>query len=257
MPARLIDFEGTLNFRDLGGYPTRQGGSVRWGRAFRSDSLSRLSASDWERFAALGIRTIVDLRRPAEIEAAPTRLPDGLGVKVVRPAATDPPPNDPELLGLVLSGRRKRVDTEEVCAVYCALARDYARAFGATLATLAQGSCLPAVVHCTAGKDRTGLAAALLLLVLGVDEEVVLDDYELSTTYRSGRRMAELAPVLEKVGVRVRDVTPLLSAPRPALAGALAWVRRSFGSVESYLTGPGGLDPSCFGRLRQLLVGPA
>ena len=115
---------------------------------------------------------------------------------------------------------------------------------------------LPAVFHCTAGKDRTGVAAALLLEVLGVDREHVLDDYELSTRYRSGPRIEELRPRLVAAGVDVESVRPFLSAPRPALAAGLATVDERHGSVIEFLLASG-LDPEVPARLKAELLEPA
>ena len=137
---------------------------------------------------------------------------------------------------------------------YLKMVVDHAADFGRLLSALAEPGALPALFHCTAGKDRTGVAAALLLLVLGVDLETVLDDYELSTEYRGRKRMADLAPALAGVGVDVEAVRALLSARRPVMEATLAHVLGEFSTVERYLTGPAGMELATVAMLRDLLL---
>jgi protein-tyrosine phosphatase len=131
---------------------------------------------------------------------------------------------------------------------------DHATTFGSLYTHLAGGDGLPAVFHCTAGKDRTGIAAALLLLVLGVPEPIVLDDYELSTQFRLERRLVELRPKLEDAGIDLEKVRPFLSAPREVLAASLDWLHDTYGTVDAYLTGPARVAPDVPTRLRELLL---
>ena len=127
--------------------------------------------------------------------------------------------------------------------------------FAALLTHLTEPGALPAVFHCSAGKDRTGLSAALLLRLLGVPEEIVLDDYELSTTYRTQRRLVELRPRFEEMGLDIERFVDFLSAPRPVLKAALDQIKQHHGGVEGYLRN-GGMDDSVPDRLRQLLLEP-
>jgi protein-tyrosine phosphatase len=112
----------------------------------------------------------------------------------------------------------------------------------------------PLLFHCTAGKDRTGVTAMLILSVLGVADEDILDDYELTTTYRSGRRVEQLRPELERAGVDVEAVLPFLIAPRPVMERTMAFVRERWGSAEGYLTGPAAVTPKTITRLRATLL---
>ena len=109
---------------------------------------------------------------------------------------------------------------------------------------MAEPAHLPAVFHCTAGKDRTGLTAALVLSALGVDDGQVLDDYELSNRFRSAVRLGEIRPVLAEKGIDIERYLPLFTAPRRSMAAALAGLRATYGSVEDYLTGPAGAAPA-------------
>ena len=254
MPERLIRLEGTLNFRDLGGYLTADGGTVRWGRVSRSDALSLLTDADWKHLQALDIKTVVDFRRRVEVSAAPTRPPAGMRIDIVALGIGDKAEDGRDLLELVLKGSVKSVSIDEMSRIYQVMVEQYAPIFGSALQVLSEPGRLPAIIHCTAGKDRTGITAGLLLSILGVHEDYVLDDYELSTRYRSEQRILELLPKLKEAGVNVEDIRPYLSAPRPALAGALRWIRDAFGSVENYLTNRGGMDVEAIERLREELI---
>jgi protein-tyrosine phosphatase len=251
---RRIPLEGALNFRDLGGYRTADPGRrTRWGRVFRSDALHLLTDADRTALAGLGLGTVYDLRRPAERDRDPSLLPPGR-FRSVELAIGGEASEQPEILDLILSGELTEADDGFMAELYGRMLVEHAEVFGALLAGLAEPGALPALFHCTAGKDRTGVAAALLLDVLGVPEEVVLDDYELTTTYRSERRMAELRPRLEQAGVDPEKVRPFLSARRTVLEATLGSIRDRHGGVEAYLLGPAGLDPATLGELRHLLL---
>jgi protein-tyrosine phosphatase len=244
---RLIQLEGALNFRDLGGYTAASGRTVRWGRVYRSDALHELTERDLEVIRDLGLRAVYDLRRPTERERQPTAIPDDHGHRVVHLVVGDDPDdtNQPEIIDLILSGELPKADDAFMVDLYVKMLDAGAPAFGRLLTHLTDDEGLPALFHCAAGKDRTGIAAALLLSVLGVDEETVLDDYELSTLYRSAQRIEALRPTIEAAGVDVEDVRPFLSARRPVLEGALLHIEREYGGVESYLRSPASRSTAC------------
>lgn len=250
---RRIALEGALNVRDLGGYPTADGRTTRWGRVFRSDGLHALTEADVDVMAGLGLQTVFDLRRDVERERRPSVAhTEGVEAMILAIGDAGPVSQQPELLDMVLSGELPEADDQFMIGEYRRMLDDHGGEFGRLLAGLAEPGNLPALFHCTAGKDRTGVAAALLLLLLGVDRELVLDDYELTNIYRSNRRIAELTPQLEAAGVDVEKVRPFLSARRPVLEGALDHV----GDVEAYLLGPAGMDRPTLDRLRAALLTP-
>src|SRR4051794_27718287 len=248
---RLVKLEGTLNFRDLGGYIAEDGRRVRWGRLFRSDGLHGLTDADHELLAAIGLRTIYDLRWPSERERQPSRLPAG-GVVVHHLAVGEDPQGD-DLIEQVFAGGIEEIPMEQLAEIYDQLLDQGAGTFATLLTHLCDRDALPAVFHCSAGKDRTGLSAALLLRLLGVPEDVVLDDYELSTTYRTEHRVAALRPRFEQAGLDIERFRAYLSAPRPVLAAALARVESGYGGVEEYLR-RGGMKPGTTSLLRELLL---
>jgi protein-tyrosine phosphatase len=252
---RRLRVTGTLNFRDLGGYPAGAGHRVRWGRVFRSDNFAEVPADAWRQLHAMGLREVFDLRHPAERERSPSVIPDDLDIATSVLAIGGEAAEAPDLVDLLSSGSRDSYGLEFMMEMYQKLVVEHGATFARLLSHLAEPERLPAVFHCTAGKDRTGVAAALLLEVLGVERGLVLDDYELSTRYRSGPRIEQLRPRLVAAGVDIESVRPFLSAPRPALTAALAEVDEHHGSVIGFLR-TCGLDPEVPDRLRAALVEP-
>ena len=177
--TRHVRFEACFNFRDLGGYQTAGGHRVRWATLYRSDTLHRLTATDAEAFNALGLRTVIDLRSLTEIDQfgrlGVTRedltwrsVPMLDNVRLALPDPSDPP--------VVPS----RPDPATPGEPYVRIAEEFAPSVAAVFGILAGEDALPAVFHCTSGKDRTGILAALVLEVLGVADEVIASDYVLT-----------------------------------------------------------------------------
>ncbi|GAA2245303.1 MULTISPECIES: tyrosine-protein phosphatase [Kitasatospora] len=169
---RHIEFDRLHNFRDLGGYRTEDGRTVRWGALYRSDSLAKLAGEpDRERFRALGIRTVIDLRYPWEIEAR-GRVPEDLGV-AYHNLSIEHRPYDQAALG-------PETDTAAFLAErYAEVAEDGVKELRRVLEVIAADGG-PLVFHCASGKDRTGIVAALVLDLLGVPEETVVADFALT-----------------------------------------------------------------------------
>jgi protein-tyrosine phosphatase len=250
---RRLAVEGTLNFRDLGGYQGEEAKRVRWGRVFRSDNLAAVDQTGWSLIESLGIRAVYDLRHDAERVRAPTAIPAALSIDQRHLPIGGEAAEAPDLVELLRTDAG-RFGLDFMVSLTRDLLFEHAEVFGRLVTELSDGTRLPAIFHCTAGKDRTGAAAALVLSALGVAREVVLDDYELTTHYRSRVRIEQLRPKLAEVGVDVEQVRPFLSAPRPALATALAAVDERFGSVERYLVEAAGVEPPALSELRANLL---
>jgi protein-tyrosine phosphatase len=201
----------------------------------------------------MGLREVFDLRHDAERIRQPTVIPDDLDIAMTVFAIGGEAAETPDVVELLSSSGDRDFGIAFMVEMYRELVAEHGTTFATLLHHLADPARLPAVFHCTAGKDRTGVAAALLLLVLGVDREVVLDDYELSTRYRSGPRIEVLRPRLEAAGVDVEAVRPFLTAPRAALAAALDHIEEHHGTAEGFLASSG-LDPGVPDQLRALLV---
>jgi protein-tyrosine phosphatase len=251
------------NFRDLGGHPAAGGQRVRSGLVYRSTVLSRLTPSDADRIGSLGVRTVFDLRTDGERRQAPEaeRLPldiEYVVVDVVGDAVGESPMHLLAQLDSPASGRAAFGDGRAE-AMFRANYRGFVRdaparaAYGRLFAGLADRSRLPAIVHCTTGKDRTGWAAAVLLTLLGVPHDVVLADYLAST--EAVRPM--LAPFIERYvagGGRAEDLAPLLGVLPVYLEDAFAEMRGLYGTVDGYLVRGLGLDARTPDRLRAELL---
>jgi protein-tyrosine phosphatase len=250
---RLVPLAGTLNFRDIGGYPAADGRRVRWGSVFRSDHLGGLVEDDIERLDRLGVRTVVDFQGAHERADAPRPvLPEGMR-RVDRPII-DGPADGVTFYDRVMQGEITRFDAADLATFYLRTLERSAAVFGEVLALIADPGAHAVVFHCRAGKDRTGLTAALLLGALGVSDEDILDDYELTNRFRSEVRIEVLRPELREHGIDIDDFLALFLAQRASLEGALTGLRRRHGSIEGYLREAAGLDDAVLADLRRHLL---
>lgn len=177
---RIVSMQGGHNFRDLGGYTTRDGRHVGYGLVFRSGTLSELSDSDHAILKSLNLSLICDLRSTNERSRKPSRLPDPLGSELW---SRDHEISQGDLTRTVVRpGATAEAVRAKVIETYRALAHEQAPSYRDLYLHIAQGR-LPLLFHCAAGKDRTGIAAALLLDILGVEREEVISDYVLTDHY--------------------------------------------------------------------------
>jgi protein-tyrosine phosphatase len=242
-PSRRIAWGAVLNFRDLGGYRTTRGGCTRGGQVFRSDGLHKLDDSDVAAFDALGVRTVIDLRRDDERHEHPHRF-----TSVCLPL---PSRRLNERAGVALESR---ADGERwLFDEYCTMLEAGGRQFGQMFTIVAEGRG-PVVIHCMSGKDRTGLTAALLLDLLGVEREVVLDDYELTSRYHGVEHIPEVVDMFVANGIARPAAEGMLSAPRWAMEEALRVLDEEFGGSERYLRTSGAMDDETLSRLHAHLV---
>jgi protein-tyrosine phosphatase len=252
---RLVPVEGAMNFRDVGGYPTADGRRVRWGMLYRSDSLHLLTDEDLVVVANLGLRTVIDLRAGDEVDLEPSRLPEGGGIQRRHLPMFDPAGvgEGEAIIDRIVGGGFAEYGPEMVTEFYLDMLRRFAPVFGEIVTHAADAERLPLLFHCAAGKDRTGVAAALTLSMLGVPDEHVVADYVL-TEERLRDRGEAWRPILRERGLPDEAITLLLGAPAEALVQTLEALRRDHGSIEGYLTGPAGADPEALATLRELVL---
>jgi protein-tyrosine phosphatase len=233
---RRLPIEGAKNFRDLGGYQNKDGRRVKWGLLYRSGRLSELTDEDVRYFSRLNIGTICDFRRDDEQMRSPSRLPD------------DPFPTIRNLT--IGAGSSKtflervengKAGTADMAAAMIQIYEDfvenqadpYSEMFECLLQTNQQG----VLIHCTAGKDRTGFGAALILYALGVDKETIMEDYLLTTRYfpidYEMKLMAEKYAVPDHVDLNA--MRPVFEVRREYLETAFDLIEKEYNSIDTYL----------------------
>lgn len=244
-PARHVRCDGAFNIRDIGGYVTSTGWIVRSGMVYRADGLHRIPPGGGAALRQLGWRTVIDLRTTREVAAGGYR---GEGVEVI---------NLPMLRSTWGVPAVSHLDPLVFLPThYLHMLDEGAPAIRAAFALLAGPARLPAVFHCSAGKDRTGVLAALVLSALGVADEVIAADYHLSAL-AVPRLVAWLeATTPDGAEEMVHQPQALLSSPPEAMLIFLQALSDRFGSVERYLVGIG-VEAVVLEQLRRVLLDPA
>lgn len=248
------DIEGAVNFRDLGGYRAVDGRVVRSGRVFRCGMMHHISPAGLATLRdRLGVRTVVDLRNEREL-ADDGVSPfaeygiDWRNVAIGGETVTTPEEREERFRALA----ENRVDW---CESYITMSGRAAAAFRTFFELAASAERSPLVFHCTGGRDRTGISAALLLSVLGVDDETIARDYSLTGALLQphldlfGRQM-------ENLGMTRESWSRLLETPAASMRRYLAWLREEYGSPESYLRAAG-VPGAAFEEARNHLLVPA
>ena len=247
--ARELSWDGCHNIRDLGGLPTADGGETTYGSVVRADGLNRLSEAGWSQALEYGVAKVVDLRFAEE-----------------RARDTGPRPAPVEVVHVSLFGERDPIKdreweestrsasdlTETFAALYVATLDDYSSQVIRAVNAIAEsnGGCV--AVHCFAGKDRTGVVAALLLSLAGVDREVILDDFAASDAGVLRLCADWIASAGDEVERSYR--TRLVTAPAAAMATMLDHLDKTWGGADSYLR-THGVDHENVDRLQARLVG--
>ena len=219
---RRIPVPRCPNLRDTGGYPAAGGRATRWRTLLRSGSLRPAGAQGAARLAEYGLRTVIDLRTAAEADRAPS--PPGIAART-------------ELVPLL--GPEVRSLPPGLGSVYRYLIEERGDRVGSAVSALARDGALPALVHCAAGKDRTGIVIALVLAVLGVPDEVIAADYALSSGYLGAQAVTIVGDIQDSAGLDRQATADLLASPPGLILDALARARAAAGTVEGYLLAHG------------------
>ena len=225
---KRIEFASAFNFRDAGGYLGLDGRAVRHGRLYRSDALGRLGEIDRPLFESLGIRTVIDLRRPAEVESQ-GRVPEWSGF-TWHNIAPDHPEWHPseyhsdEGVARFLARRYLEIATQGVAGIV------------KVIGVIAEPQNSPVVVHCLAGKDRTGVVIAIVLSLLGVEPKEIAADYALT----NDTAIRVLAYLRQEEPEAIAQAQPYsLHTPAEAMEIFLQELADRYGSIEAYLVGAG------------------
>jgi protein-tyrosine phosphatase len=256
---RHIPLQGASNFRDFGGYAVADGGTVVRGRLFRSDRLSELTAADYEVLGAYRIRYVYDLRRASEVEASPTRWSGAAAPELIHaPIFQD---DGGSVFRLGDEGVRPDAATARAL-----MAESYRRmvsepgpleALAGIFARLTAPEAFPALFHCAAGKDRTGVTCALILSALGVSRQDVVDDFMLTQKHYDAlgalERNIPQAALTESAGWSREALMPLFGVEPAFIEAALAQVDAG-GGIEAFLRDGLGVRRDGLERMRGQLV---
>lgn len=257
---RHIPLAGQPNFRDLGGYRSRDGRQVKWGVIYRSGELSQLSDEDVDKLGELRIKAVVDLRSEQEVTArGQGRLPPSAALWPMPISSSEV---FADLIPVFMNGDFSKLPTDLLDRVNRALVRDFTTEFGGLLRTLSDPSNRPLVFHCTQGKDRAGFGAAMVLSALGVPWETVVHDYMLSNHFREQENQKMLGMVRrfasqggeEAEEMALRRVEGLMFVNERSLGAAHAEIIERHGSVEAFVVDGLGLSLDGLERLREDLL---
>lgn len=248
----LLPLEGGFNLRDMGGYPTADGRVVKRGTLYRSGMMSMLTEADERHLAELGIATVCDLRRPGERDRDPTRWCESAGVLYW---SRDYSESSGELGERLRGSNHTAQDMRAtMLGLYCEILVDHAPSYRFLFERLLGGH-VPLLFNCSVGKDRTGVAAALILSVLGVGRDAIFEDYLLTNRYADFPRLMQRggAEVERYRSVGPEVLEPLLAADADYLAAMFESLDRDHGGIDAYLNAIG-VDAAAETRLRGLLL---
>ncbi len=238
--GRHLSVDGTLNFRDAGGYPTSGGGVVAWRTLLRSDALHRVDDAGFAQLSALGLQTVLDLRVPEEVQFAPSPV-DLLAETGTR------------VFHLSLVGADFSEIPPDLEGVYHFIVDRRGDAIGSAIKSLAAPGALPALVHCTAGKDRTGIVVAFTLSAMGVSDEIIAADYALSSLYLDPQLTPAIGRISADTGLDEQVTQAMMASPPELILQVLDRAREQAGSIEGYL-GRHGVTQAELAALRKVLV---
>jgi protein-tyrosine phosphatase len=248
--GRRVELEGTPNCRDLGGYRSSDGRRVRWGYLFRSGQLSQLTERDRDRLASLQLDVVIDLRREEEQDSDPSRLPDP-------PPAVESLPISPGSNDTFVSDAAnwESASAGSLFDFMIDINRDFAlgqqAAYRRLFERLLETPDCRMLFHCAAGKDRTGFAAAAILLVLGVPRETVMHDYLLTREFFHPHRELDRLRSKYQLEGHAPTFLPLLEAHPEYLGAALQALDEAYDDETAYFEEYLGLGPAELVELRR------
>jgi protein-tyrosine phosphatase len=239
MHDRLVDFERVLNFRDFGGWEAADGGKIARGKLYRSAAFNDATEADIRRLDAMGVRFLVDLRRPEERKHEPNKWPGESCRVIFNDEGAEGIALPPHLVALLQSDLSPQSTRAYMMSLYREIPFDprLIRLYRDWFAELGEGGA--GVIHCAAGKDRTGIGCALTLLALGVDEETVFADYEFTNAAVDlETRMPKIQARMEERLARKLDpaaLKPMLGVEVDYLRASLEAIEERHGSALNYI----------------------
>jgi len=249
---RKLSMDGSYNSRELGGYKTTDGKSVKWGVLFRSDKLSDISLEDQKYLKNLGIQRIVDFRSKAEKAEDPDKIPEGVAY-IEMPIEVDVAMRTK--IEAILKGEINRNVKGFLIEANEEFIKNYSHIYSRFLKDLAKEQ-KPTMFHCTAGKDRAGFAAAITLIAIGVSKEDAINDYMKTNEY-TAERINEMISKIELMSLYQTDgelLRPLLGVEREYLEAAFKAAEDEYGSLENYIRSGLNISEKEIQQLRSFLL---
>jgi protein-tyrosine phosphatase len=242
VPLRRLDVAGVFNLRDVGGYATDDGRVTRWGVLLRGDSLHKVAPDDVQMLTVYGLRTVIDLRRPTERLGETYALVETAGIRyhpislITEMPGSDRPASLVDLYKGILD--HSQAEIRRIVSI------------------LGEPGALPAVVHCTAGKDRTGMIVALLLGLAGVPVATIAADYALTGTYLEAGFYKSLREQVIAVGQDWDAMQPFLLCTEEMLFETWEYLQSQYGGARPYLE-MAGVNPATLDAVRAALTASA
>lgn len=250
---RRLLLEGSVNFRDIGGLETAHGSLVKTGKVFRADHLSRLTDYDHRILRKLGLRTVCDLRSNREQQNSPDRLPSDGSIDLLQLPVESTVLDPATAFDRLSSGDMSWLSMDSIIRLYRSYLNEFAPIWGRIYTLISSAENLPLVFHCTGGKDRTGICAALLLDLLGVDQDTIVSEHLLSNR-NNAERLKPIYAKFKEMGVSAEQADPYLQAPVEPLLDLFDQLQKSFGTTEEYLLTQGGMKPETLECLKMSLT---
>jgi len=248
-----IPLEGTFNLRDLGGYRASDGRRVKKGVLYRSDNLSRLEEASQRQLIRMRVRLVCDFRSEDEANARPDRLPPDAGISYLHLPVVHGSIDSIAAFEKIKNGDTSWFTEDFMRKGYLKSIDHFPATWGKFINTLAEPESRPILFHCSAGKDRAGIAAALMLLALGIPEETIVADHQLSNLFIADA-LDDLYDLVRSYGVEPEKIAPYFAAPLDCIEKMFAHLREAYGSGIRYLTTRAGVSPNTLDRLRTDLL---
>lgn len=254
---RVLPFRQVANFRDLGGYPAADGKQVKWGILYRSGHFANATPSDLKRLQTLNIDTVIDFRSVQEKEQEPDRLPNHGRMKTLALPMLDVV-NEAmakEIHAAVKNNNFQDFDAaEKMLHMYEWMAREHVAEYQQFMQTILAAEGKPVLWHCTAGKDRTGFGAAILLRLLGVEDKLIIEDYLLSKQHVEKRWRLIIMLLLTRGREPIRIMKKLMSVDETWIQAAFHAVNQQWGNFENYMKNGLKLTQADIAQLRENLL---
>ncbi len=249
---RLVPLQGAINFRELGGIKTTDGKKVKKNLLYRSDKLSLLTDTDLKKIENLKIKTVIDFRTDGETLKEPDNLPENLHINYLNFPIGDNSWANGDFMKKIAKINPKAMDSI-MANLYKDMIIKYSDEYKKFFNEVKDPKSTPLVFHCTAGKDRTGVASALLLYILGVDKKTIEKEYELTNYYRKNNNK-EYETMMISNGISEDVAKILMGVKAKYIKAVFEEINKEYGSLDNYFTNELSVDATDKKKLRDFYL---